>query len=62
MKNSLLNNRYVFNGIATHFRPNSRNISACGLVNPQYMAYDARDCDCLRCKKTNAYKKYMDIL
>ncbi len=53
--------QYVFNGIPTHFRPTDQNISACGIVNAQYMAYDARHCDCIRCKKTKAYKQYMDL-
>ena len=45
-------------GKPVHFRPDNKNISACGIINPQYMAYDARDVNCLRCIKT---KKYNEI-
>ena len=48
-------------GKPCHFRPSNRNESACGIVNPIYAAYDARDCDCLRCQKTKKYKVYMGI-
>lgn len=34
------------------------NLSACGIVNPEYGAFDARDCTCLRCIKTQKYKIY----
>jgi len=50
--------KYIFNGIATHFRPDNRNISACGIVNPRYATYDAMDCDCLRCRNSKKYKIY----
>ena len=46
-------------GKPCHFRPSNRNVSACGVVSPAYSAYDARDVDCYRCKKTKAYKVYM---
>jgi hypothetical protein len=46
-------------GKPCHFRPNNNNVSACGIINPVYAAYDARDCDCLRCKKTLKYKIYL---
>jgi len=48
-------------GIPCHFRPTNKNESACGIVNPIYSAYDARDCDCIRCKQTKKYKIYMGI-
>ena len=47
-------------GKPTHYRPNNRNVSACGIVSPDYAAYDARDCDCLLCIKTDKYKVYMN--
>ena len=43
----------------THFRPTNDNISACGIVHPQYAAYDGRDVNCLSCRKTKAWKTYM---
>ena len=46
-------------GKPKHFRPNNLNVSSCGVINPEYNAYDARDCDCLRCCKTKKYKIYM---
>jgi len=46
-------------GIPTHFRPTNKNVSACGIVGPKYSAYDARDVDCIRCMKTEAYRIYM---
>ena len=46
-------------GKPIHYRPDNRNISACGLVNPEYASYDARDCDCLNCIQTKKYKVYM---
>ena len=46
-------------GTPYHFRPDNRNISACGIVNSRYSTYDARDCNCLRCMKTKKYKRYM---
>ena len=46
-------------GIATHFRPNNKNQSACGIWSPRIAAYDGRDCNCLRCFKTKAWKTHM---
>ena len=46
-------------GKTRHFKPDNRNVSACGIVNPGLAAYDARDCDCNRCRKTKKYKAYM---
>ena len=48
-------------GKPTHFRPTNANISACGVVSPEYAAYDGRSSDCLRCKTTTKYKIYMGI-
>ena len=48
-------------GRPIHYRPTNKNVSACGVVNPLYAAYDARDCNCLRCKKTARYKVYMGL-
>ena len=53
--------KYILAGKATHFRPSNKPVTACGIVGSENMIYDARDCDCLRCKKTNAYKVYMGI-
>ena len=46
-------------GVPTHFRIGSKNVSACGIVHPQHAAYDGRDVDCVRCRKTKAWKTYM---
>lgn len=46
-------------GTPTHFRPTNRNVSACGIVAPALAAYDGRNCDCLRCRKTRAWKTYV---
>lgn len=46
-------------GKPIHFRPNNKNITACGIVGSELAAYDPRDCDCLRCMKTKKYKKAM---
>jgi hypothetical protein len=54
-------NADYFMGIALHFRPNDKNVSACGIINPQCIAHDARDINCRRCKKTKKYKIYMGI-
>jgi hypothetical protein len=45
-----------------HFRPDNRNVSACGVVNPAYAAYDPRDCDCGKCKNTTVYLRVMGKL
>jgi len=42
-----------------HFRLNRKNFSACGIPAPKKAAYDARNCNCLRCMKTEAYRVYM---
>lgn len=46
-------------GRPTHYRPNNQNITACGLVGAEHMAYDPRDCDCLNCQKTSRYRMAM---
>ena len=46
-------------GKPTHYRPSNENVSACGIVSPEYSGYDARSCDCIRCMKTKKYKVYM---
>jgi len=43
-----------------HFRPNEKNESACGIESPESAAYDARDCNCSECIKTEAYWNYCD--
>jgi len=45
-----------FPGIAMHFRPDNRNMTACGIVGPQYAAYDGRDVNCRRCRRTKAWR------
>ena len=47
-------------GKPTHYRPNNKNVTACGVISPEYFAYDARDVDCLRCMKTKKYKSLLD--
>jgi len=49
-------------GKPTHMTKDGK-ITCCGLVGKEVhiMAYDARDVDCLRCRKTKAYKAYMGI-
>ena len=49
----------VLLGVPTHFRPSNENVSACGIEHPEYAAYDGRDVDCARCRKTQAWKRYM---
>ena len=49
----------VLLGVATHFRPSNEDVSACGVECPEYSAYDGRDVDCARCRKTIAWKRYM---
>lgn len=44
---------------ACHFRPSNEDVSACGVEQPKYSAYDGRDVDCVRCQKTNKWKTYM---
>jgi len=46
-------------GIPCHFRPSNANVSACGVGFPEHAAYDGRDVDCLRCRKTKKWKVYM---
>lgn len=43
-------------GIPTHFRTSDKNVSACGVVHPERAAFDGRDVDCLRCRKTKVYR------
>jgi hypothetical protein len=45
-------------GKPTHFAIKN-NVTACGLIGKHYSAHDARDCNCLNCMKTKAYKVYM---
>lgn len=47
-------------GAATHYRPTSENVSACGVEFPSYSAYDPRDADCRRCRKTKSYRLQME--
>ena len=46
-------------GIPTHFRPTNENVSACGVEHPVSWAYDGRDIDCIRCRRTKSWKVYM---
>lgn len=46
-------------GVPTHFRPHNDNRSACGVDYPELSAFDGRDINCLRCRKTKAWKRYM---
>lgn len=46
-------------GIPCHFRPTNEDKSACGIECPQISAYDGRDVNCIRCRKTKAWKRYM---
>lgn len=48
-------------GIPCHFRPTNENKSACGIEYPQISAYDGRDVNCIRCRKTKVWKHYMGI-
>jgi hypothetical protein len=43
-------------GKPTHYRPKNDNVSACGVIAPDYAAYDPRDCNCVSCRKTKVYK------
>ena len=46
-------------GKPLHYRPNNNNISACGVISPEYSVYDPRDCNCINCMKTKAYRASM---
>ena len=46
-------------GKPCHFRPTNLNVSACGVVTPEYWAYDGRDVDCLRCQRTDKWLRHM---
>lgn len=46
-------------GVPTHFRPTNENVSACGVEHPQFAAYDGRYVDCILCRRTKVWKKYM---
>jgi len=48
-------------GRPTHFKPNNKNVSACGVVGPTYAAYDGRSVNCLACRRTLAWKVYMGV-
>ena len=52
----------VMLGVTCHFRPNNDNVSACGIECPEYSAYDGRDVDCNRCRKTKKWKIYMGLV
>lgn len=49
--------RIITVGRPTHFRPTNANKSACGIECPELAAYDGRDVDCLKCRKTAAWKR-----
>jgi hypothetical protein len=44
-------------GKPTHLR--TGNSTACGITGAEYMCYDPRDVDCLRCMKTKLFKEKM---
>lgn len=52
--------KYIISiGKPTHFKV-ANSSTACGLHgNTHYAAWDGRDVECLRCRKTKAWKKYM---
>lgn len=52
----------VMLGVPCHFRPSNENVSACGIRRPEYSAYDGRDVDCARCRKTKKWKIYMGLV
>lgn len=45
-------------GIATHFRPHGARRTACGLQGVHLGSPLAREVDCLRCRKTEMFRKY----
>lgn len=47
-------------GKPTHLKL-SDGSTACGLVGAQYAAYDPRDVDCERCRRTVVYRKAMGV-
>ena len=51
--------RIIGIGIPTHFRPTSKNVSACGVEHPERAEYDGRSTDCILCQRTKAWKRYM---
>jgi hypothetical protein len=53
--------RIIGIGIPTHFRPTGANVSACGVECPERAAYDGRDTDCILCRQTKAWKRYMGV-
>jgi hypothetical protein len=46
-------------GIPCHFRPGNANVSACGIECPDISAYDGRDVNCVRCRRTRVWRVYM---
>ena len=45
-------------GRPMHFRPRNRKITACGMViQEEWMTYDPRDVECVRCSRTHAYRE-----
>jgi hypothetical protein len=51
--------RVVGPGKPTHFRPKQANVSACGIENPDLSAFDGRSVDCIKCRRTKAWRIYM---
>lgn len=45
-------------GIATHFCPEGARRTACGLQGVHLGSPLAREVDCLRCRKTEMFRKY----
>jgi len=43
-------------GIPTHFLPGDQNLTACGLVGAAYTTSEAAAVNCMRCRKTKAWK------
>lgn len=53
--------RIIRIGVPTHFRPTNDNVSACGMRVPAMASYDGRDVNCVSCRKTKAWKRYMGV-
>lgn len=49
--------RIIRLGVPCHFRPGNEDLTACGIECAAYAAYDGRDVDCLRCRKTRLWKQ-----
>ena len=53
--------RIISIGRPMHFRLCGGKITACGMViQEEWMAYDPRDVECLRCRNTHAYRESIE--